>query len=87
MRAKHSGLPGGAIVRYKPDRKDSTNVVQTCTGDPNDEASWTQYGIFRNGKAVLSGFTLGTLVWIRIATVGLNGIIGAWSDPAQIRML
>lgn len=87
LRLKHSGVSGGLIARYKPDRAASTNEVQVCTGDPNDAAGWTQHGIFRNGKAVLSGFTPGILLWVRVRTVGLAGVMGAWSDPAQIRII
>jgi hypothetical protein len=63
------------------------NEVHTTTADPNDEASWTQYGIFHGNKAVLTGLTPGLLFWVRVRTVGLKGVMGAWSDPAQIRVL
>jgi hypothetical protein len=26
-------------------------------------------------------------VWIRVRTCGLQGVMGAWSDPAQIRVV
>lgn len=87
LRLKHAGVSGGAIARYQPARKPSTNEVQTSTGDPNDPSSWSQYGIFQGGKAVLNGFTPGVIVWVRVRTVGLAGVMGAWSDPAQIRVL
>ena len=87
LRVKHSGVSGGVVARYKPDRRASTNEVQTCTGDPNEESAWSQYGIFRNGKAAMGGFAPGVLLWVRVRTVGLAGVMGAWSDPAQIRVL
>ena len=87
LRLKHAGVPGSAIARYKPARRLSANEVQKCTGDPNDEASWSQYGIYQGGKAVLNGLTPGVIVWVRVRTVGLAGVMGAWSDPAQIRVL
>jgi hypothetical protein len=27
------------------------------------------------------------VVWVRVRTVGLRGVMGAWSDPAQLRVL
>jgi len=87
LRLKHAGVTGSVIGRYRPARTPSTNEVQTTTGDPNVEASWSQYGLFQGGKAVLSGFTPGVLLWVRVRTVGLAGVMGAWSDPAQIRVL
>jgi len=27
---------------------------------------------------------VGSIVWVRIATVGAGAVIGAWSDPAKI---
>jgi hypothetical protein len=74
-------------ARYKPDRQQSVNEVQTTTGDPNVEASWQTKGMFRGGRAQMNGFTPGTLVWVRVRTVGLQGVMGAWSDPAQIRVV
>ena len=35
------------------------------------------------GKITLSGLTVGSCVWVRIATVP-GGVVGAWSDPAKI---
>ena len=39
---------------------------------------------FGGGKVVISGLTVGSTVWVRIATVGPGGQLGAWSDPAKI---
>jgi hypothetical protein len=43
--------------------------------------------IFQGQKAVINGLTPGTVVWIRVRTVGLRGVMGDWSDPAQIMVL
>ena len=87
LRLRHGDLSGGIVARYKPDRPNSTNEVQTTTGDPNTEANWQAKGIFKSGKAEMSGFTPGGVVWVRVRTVGNKGVMGAWSDPAQIRVL
>ena len=87
LRLKHGDLPGDLVARYKPDRQNSTNEVQANTGDPNNEADWHTKGLFQGGTAEMTGFTPGTVAWIRVRTVGLKGVMGAWSDPAQIRVL
>ena len=75
------------MARYKPSRARSMNQVQTCTGDPNVEANWHDAGFFGGGKATLSGLTPGTTVWVRIRTIGLRNVMGAWSDPAKIMVV
>lgn len=87
LRLKHSELPGGFIARYKPEKRGSVNEVQTSTGDPNNEADWVQKAIIKGGRAEIMGFPPGTIVWVRVRTVGIKGIMGSWSDPAQIRVL
>ena len=87
LRLRQGDLPGTIVARYKPDRQPSTNEVQTTSGDPNVEANWTAKGMFQGGRAEMDGFTPGVMVWIRVRTVGLRGVMGAWSDPAQIRVL
>jgi hypothetical protein len=87
LRLKQGDLSGSLVARYKPERSASTNEVQITTGDPNDEASWQTKGIYRGGRAEMDGFTPGTVVWVRVRSVGLKGVMGAWSDPAQIRVL
>ncbi len=87
LRLNQGDLTGSFVARYKPERSPSTNEVQTCTGDPNNEADWQTKGMFRGGRAELGGFTPGTVVWVRVRTVGLKGVMGAWSDPGQIRVL
>lgn len=78
---------GHVLARYKPDRQPSTNEVQTNTGDPNIEANWHTVGIFKGGRALLTGLPPGVMVWVRVRTVGLQGVMGAWSDSAQIRVV
>ena len=87
LRLNHGDVSGAIRARYKPEAPGSANEVQTTTGDPNMEASWTQKGIFKGGTADLFGFTPGAVVWVRVRTVGNKGVMGAWSDPAQIRVL
>jgi hypothetical protein len=36
---------------------------------------------------VISGITPGTVLWIRVRTAGLKGVMGAWSDPAKIMVV
>lgn len=81
---RQGDLSGQIISRCKADRQRSVNEVQTCTGDPNTESNWHLAGIFSGGKATLSGLTPGTIIWVRVRTAGLKGVMGAWSDPAKI---
>lgn len=87
LKLRQGDVSGTVIARYKPQRQPSTNEVQVNTGDPNNEADWHTKGMFRGGRAELNGFTPGTVIWVRARTVGLKGVMGAWSDPAQIRVL
>ena len=80
-------VSGSITIRYKTDRQPSTNEIQANHGDPNVAADWGTKGIFRGGRADLTGLTPGTVVWVRVRTVGLKGVMGAWSDPGQIRVL
>jgi hypothetical protein len=29
----------------------------------------------------------GTVIWVRVRTVGLKGVMGAWSDPAKLMVV
>lgn len=87
LRLKQGELSGSLVARYTPERQPSTNEVQTTTSDPNVEANWQTKGLFKSGRAEMDGFTPGTVVWVRVRTVGLRGVMGAWSDPGQIRAL
>ncbi|SRR5581483_32118 len=84
LTVRQGDLSGSCVVRYRPDRTPSMNDIETCLGDPNVEANWKHYGTFSGGKATLDGFTPGTTVWIRVRTIGLKGVMGAWSDPGKI---
>ena len=87
VRLRHGDVSGEIVARYRPDRERSMNEVQKCFGDPTVEANWQHAGMFSGGKATISGIAAGALVWIRIRTCGTGGVMGAWSDPAQIRAL
>ncbi len=50
-------------------------------------ASWRAAGTFPGGRAELTGLPPGALVWVRVRTVGLRGVLGAWSDLAEIRVV
>ncbi len=84
LRLRHGKLSGTVEVRYDPARHPSMNEVQTATVDPHLPESWHAAGLFQGGKAVLTSLTPGQLVWVRVRTAGLKGVMGAWSDPAQI---
>ena len=71
------------ILRWKGDGTHATYEAQTCTGDPTVEANWHYRGSFTGGKAVLDGFTPGTIIWGRVRKIGTGGEVGDWSDPAQ----
>ncbi len=86
-RVAHGTLSGSVVMRYKPERPGTTNEVQANTGDPNDEAGWHQKGMFKGGRAEMGGFTPGAMLWLRVRTVGNRGVMGAWSDPVQIRVV
>ena len=87
LRLRQGDQNGSIVARYKPDRPGSTNEVQTCTTGPDEEANWSTKGMFKGGRADLKGFTPGIVVWVRVRTVGLKGMMGLWSDPAQMRVL
>lgn len=87
LRLKQGKLSFTLTARYEPNRTHSTNEVQANIGDPNNEAQWLTKGIYQGGRADLDGFAPGILVWVRVRTVGLKGVMGAWSDPAQIRVI
>jgi hypothetical protein len=48
---------------------------------------WQHAGTFSDGKAILTGLTPGTTLWVRVRTAGLRGVMGAWSDPAKIMVV
>jgi hypothetical protein len=87
LRLRAGDLSGAIVARYRPTRENTMNEVQKATGDPAVEANWAHAGMLRGGKATLTGLTPGALIWIRVRTCGLKGVMGAWSDPAQIRVV
>lgn len=87
LRLRHGTASGSIVLRYRSGRRKGVHEVQTTTGDPNDEAGWQTAGMFHGGRAEMSGFTPGSLLWVRVRAVGLRGVMGVWSDPAQIRVL
>lgn len=87
LRLRHGDVSGSLVARYKPARPVSTNEVQTTNADPNGEANWHPAGMFQGGRADLDGFTPGAVVWVRVRTVGLKGVMGDWCDPAHLRVM
>jgi len=84
VKLRPGALSGSIVARFKPDRANSFNVAQICTGDPSVEANWKPASQGTGGKITITGLTPGTILWVRIATVGPGGQLGAWSDPAKI---
>ena len=87
LRLRHGKLSGTVLARYRPARRLAANEVQLCLGSPLAEEDWRTVGLFQGGKAELTGLPPGDVVWVRVRTAGLKGVLGAWSDPAQIRVL
>lgn len=87
MVLRHGDLPGSIVTRYHPARAHSINELQTCSGDPNVESNWQHAGLFSSGKAIVSGLTIGSTLWVRVRTVGLKGVMGVWNDPAKITVV
>jgi hypothetical protein len=87
VRLRQGDTSGSLVARYRPARARSMNEVEICTADPNVEANWHEAGTFSGGKAVITGLTPGSTVWVRIRTVGLQNVKGAWSDPAKIMVV
>jgi hypothetical protein len=86
VRWEDGTVSGAVTLRWKGDGKGSLYEVQTCTGDPNTESNWTYRGSFSGGRADLSGFTPGNVIWGRVRKIGTGGEVGGWSDPAQKRV-
>ena len=87
LRLRHGDVSGSVIARFKTERQSSTNEVQLNLGNPVTETDWHTAQIIKGGKAILSGLTPGAAIWVRVRTVGLKGVMGAWSDPGQIRVV
>ena len=84
VKLRNGDLANSVIARFKPDRPSSFNVAQITTGNPNDEAGWKTASQGTGSKITISGLTPATILWVRLATVGPGGQLGAWSDPAKI---
>ncbi|MEO6750943.1 MAG: hypothetical protein ABIP85_04120 [Chthoniobacteraceae bacterium] len=84
LKLRLGALSGSIIARFKPDRPSSFNVAWTTTGNPTEEAGWHAASQGTGGKITISGLTPATILWVRVATVGAGGQLGAWSDPAKI---
>jgi hypothetical protein len=80
-------LSGSFISRCEPSRARSMNEIEICTADPNGEANRHVAGTFSGGKATITGLTPGSTAWVRIRTLGLQNVKGAWSDPAKIMVV
>lgn len=87
LRLRHGDVSGSIVARYKAQRQPSTNEVQTTTGNPNTAGDWRTVGMFQGQKVEITGLTPGTTVWVRARTLGLKGLMGDWSDSAQIMVL
>lgn len=84
IKLRNGDLSSTVTARIKPDRANSMNLAQANTGDPNNEAGWHTVATFPRGTVTIGGFTMASIVWLRFATVGPGGVVGAWSDPAKI---
>ena len=84
---RHGTLSGTLKARFHPSRRRSVNEVQICLGNPDREENWTRACYASSSKADLQNLPPGALVWVRVRTLGLKGLFGPWSDPAQIRAI
>ncbi|HEX3818378.1 MAG TPA: hypothetical protein VHW03_08815 [Chthoniobacterales bacterium] len=87
VRLRQGDLSGSLIGRARTAKGRALLDVATCTGDPNVEANWNHAGMFSGGKVTINGIAPGTTVWVRMRSVGLKGVMGAWSDPAKIMVV
>jgi hypothetical protein len=84
LRLSRGTSKGTVLARYRTQIMPSTNEVQINLGNPDTETDWKTVGIFKGLKAEITGQTPGATVWVRVRTVGLKGVMGDWSDPAEI---
>ncbi len=84
LRLKRGAVSRSVVARWKSQRPTASHEVQINTGNPNTGADWTGAGIFQGQRAELTELTLGAHIWVRVRTVGLRGVMGDWSDPAEI---
>jgi hypothetical protein len=79
--------PGTVEERFKPFRPEDSQEVQVHLGNPMEADGWVTRLTVRGGGASLDSLTPGALVWVRVRSVNASGQPGAWSDPAEIRVL
>ena len=71
--------PGEVDVQWKRVAGAQTDLVQT-TEDSAASVGWTNVAAVTKAKVVLKGLTSGKRTWIRVATVGSNGM-SAYGSP------
>ncbi len=71
--------PGEIDVQWKPVTGAKTYLVQT-TEDAAASTGWANVAAVTKAKVVLKGLTSGKRTWIRVATVGSNGM-SAYGSP------
>jgi len=84
LRIVQGDVSGTVVFRFTVARQSSTNEVQINTTNPMTEADWHTAGIFKGQKAEVGGQTPTTRQWGRVRTVGNKGVMGDWSDVAEI---
>jgi len=84
LRLTHGDLSTTVKANYHPDGQHTMNEVQTNTGDPNSEPAWGTFGMFGGGRALITGLTVASTLWVRVRTRLSNNAYGPWSDPAKI---
>ena len=87
LRLKQGTASGSIEVRFKQQVADDNADVQTCTGDPNVDANWTHAKTFTGGVGVLEGFTPGSVVWVRVRSIGPGGTLSPWSAAENMRVI
>lgn len=84
LRLSKGSVSGSVKVRYKTAQMPSINEAQSNAGNPNAEADWHPAGIFKGLSGEIPDQTPGARLWVRVRTVGAKGLMGDWSDPAEI---
>lgn len=77
--------PGSLIVRADPmERKMAIECQVNHT--PNAAPTWVGQPPFTATPHTLTGLPSGTLVQVRIRAIFANGVLGPWSDIAELRV-
>lgn len=87
LRLRHGILSGTIQALFKTERRGCANEVQITEGNPDEESGWHTRAFCKSGRLLLKGFTPGMVYWVRVRSLGNKGMMGPWSDPAQIRAL